>query len=59
PEFPVTNGEGLKPYIASLPTDSSFQSAERQRVVEVLTRDGSYEVPQAAPVRRPVKRRAS
>jgi hypothetical protein len=59
PEFPVTNGEGLKPYIASLPTDSSFQSAERQRVVEVLTRDGSYEVPQAAPVRRPVKRRAA
>jgi hypothetical protein len=59
PEFPVTNGEGLKPYIASLPSDSSLQTAERQQVVELLTRDGAYEVPQAAPVRRPVKRRAA
>ena len=59
PEFPVTNGEGLKPYIASLPTDPSFQSADRQRAVELLTRDGAYEVPQATPVRRPVKRRAA
>src|SRR5688572_8918482 len=59
PNFPVTNGEGLKPYIASLPVDSSLQSADRQRIVEVLTRDGSFEVPQAAPTRRPVKRRAA
>ncbi len=59
PEFPVTNREGLKPYIASLPVDSSLQSPDRQRVVELLTRGGAFEAPPAAPVRRPVKRRAA
>jgi hypothetical protein len=59
PDFPVTNADGLKPYITSLPADSGLQAAERQRVVELLTRDGSYEAPQAAPTRRPVKRRAA
>jgi hypothetical protein len=59
PDFPVTNGEGLKPYIASLPVDRSLQPAERQRLIEVLTRDGTFEEPQAAPTRRPVKRRAA
>ena len=59
PDFPVTNGEGLKPYIASLPADSGQQGADRQRLVELLTRDGSFEAPQAAPTRRPVKRRAA
>src|SRR5215207_2007903 len=59
PDFPVTNAEGLKPYIASLPTDAGLQAADRQRVVELLTRDGSFEVPQAGPTRRPVKRRAA
>ncbi len=59
PDFPVTNAEGLKPYIALLPADAGLQATDRQRVVEVLTRDGSFEVPQAAPTRRPVKRRAA
>ena len=59
PDFPVTNAEGLKPYIASLPADARLQATERQRVVELLTRDGSFEAPQAAPTRRPVKRRAA
>ena len=59
PDFPVTNAEGLKPYIASLSGDGGFQTADRQRVVELLTRDGAFEVPQATPTRRPVKRRAA
>ena len=59
PEFPVTNGDGLKPYITSLPADSALQSGERQRIVELLSRDGAFEAPPAPPVRRPVKRRAA
>jgi hypothetical protein len=59
PDFPVTNAEGLKPYIASLPADPSLQSAERQRLLDLLLRDGAFEAPQAAPTRRPVKRRAA
>jgi hypothetical protein len=59
PDFPVTNGDGLKPYIASLPADTTLQSAERQQLVEVLTRNGAYDTPEAAPTRRPVKRRAA
>ncbi len=59
PDFPVTNAEGLKPYVASLPADAGLQTADRQRVVELLTRNGSFEIPQAAPTRRPVKRRAA
>jgi hypothetical protein len=59
PDFPVTNADGLKPYIASLSVDAGLQAADRQRVVELLTRDGSFEVPQVAPTRRPVKRRAA
>jgi nuclease-like protein len=59
PDFPVTNAEGLKPYIASLSSDGGLQAADRQRVVELLTRDGAFEVPQATPPRRPVKRRAA
>jgi hypothetical protein len=59
PDFPVTNADGLKPYIASLPADAGLQAVDRQRVVELLTRDGAFEAPQAAPTRRPVKRRAA
>jgi hypothetical protein len=59
PEFPVTNAEGLKPFIASLPANTGLPSGDRQRVVELVTRDGSFEVPQVAPTRRPVKRRAA
>lgn len=59
PEFPVTNAEGLKPYIASLPADPRLQPAERQRIVELLTRDGAFEAPQAVATRRPVKRKAA
>jgi hypothetical protein len=59
PEFPVTNAEGLRPYIASLPSDSSLQSTERQRLVDILTSEGKFEVPVSAPTRRPVKRKAA
>src|SRR5215210_8994348 len=58
PDFPVTNADGLKPYIASLSADAGLQVTDRRRVVESLTRDGSFEAPQAVPTRRPVKRRA-
>jgi hypothetical protein len=44
---------------AAVPTDSGLSTADRQRVVDLLTRDGSFEAPQAAPTRRPVKRRAA
>src|SRR5215217_239911 len=56
PDYPVTNAEGLKPYIASLPGNSKLQVTERQLVVDVLTRDGSFAAPQVPPTRRPVKR---
>jgi hypothetical protein len=59
PDFPVTNGEGLRPYIQSLPIDATLQPAERQRLVEVFTREGSFETPQVVTTRRPVKRRAA
>ena len=59
PDFPVTNGEGLLPYIQSLPADASLHATERQRLIELLTREGSFETPQAVSTRRPVKRRAA
>ncbi|MGH2616591.1 MAG: hypothetical protein ACRDJC_15235 [Thermomicrobiales bacterium] len=59
PDYPVTNGEGLQPYISSLPSDSSLQPAARQRIVDALTSEGTFEAPAAAPTRRPVKRRAA
>ncbi len=59
PDFPVTNAEGLKPYIASLPPDSSLQPAERQKLVAMMTAEGAFEAPSVAPTRRPVKRRAA
>jgi hypothetical protein len=59
PDFPVTNADGLRPYIASLSTDAGLQVTDRRRVIELLTRDGSFEVPEATPTRRPVKRRAA
>jgi hypothetical protein len=59
PEYPVTNGEGLAPYVGSLSTQATLQPVERQRLVELLTAEGTFETPQAAPTRRPVKRRAA
>jgi hypothetical protein len=59
PEYPVTNGDGLRPYIAALPGDSSLQSVERQRLIDILIRDGNFDVPLVAPTRRPVKRKAA
>jgi hypothetical protein len=59
PDFPVTNADGLKPYITSLSANAGLQAADRQQVVELLTREGSFEAPQAIPTRRPVKRRAA
>jgi len=55
----VTNGDGLRPYIAALPSDSSLQGAERQRLIDILTRDGNFEIPVVTPTRRPVKRKAA
>jgi hypothetical protein len=59
PDFPVTNADGIRPYIASLPADSSLHTAERQRIVDVLTEHGTFETPEAVSTRRPVKRRAA
>lgn len=59
PEFPVTNGEGLAAYMSSLPAQPALQPAERQRLVDVLTAEGTFEAPAATPTRRPVKRRAA
>lgn len=59
PDYPVTNGDGLAPYVTSLPAQPPLQPAERQRLIEIITAEGTYETPQAAPTRRPVKRRAA
>jgi hypothetical protein len=59
PEFPVTNADGLKPYIASLPVAQELRAADRQAVVDRLVAHGTFEIPQAAPTRRPVKRKAA
>jgi hypothetical protein len=48
-----------RPRVAPMRADPGLQAADRQRVVELLTRDGTFEAPQAAPTRRPVKRRAA
>jgi hypothetical protein len=59
PEFPVTNAEGLKPYIASLPADAEFRPTDRQAIVDALIEGGTFDVPQVATTRRPVKRRVA
>lgn len=59
PDFPVTNADGLKPYIASLPADLDLRTVDRQKLVDALTEEGAFEAPQAEPTRRPVKRRAA
>lgn len=59
PDYPVTNGEGLRPYIQSLPTDPEFRTADRAAVVEALTANGEFEAPVVEPTKRPVKRRVA
>jgi hypothetical protein len=59
PEFPVTNGEGLRPFIQSLPADPEFRTVDRLAVVEALTANGEFEAPVAEPTKRPVKRRVA
>lgn len=59
PEFPVTNGEGLRPYIQSLPADAEFRTADRTAVVEALIANSEFEAPVAEPTKRPVKRRVA
>lgn len=59
PDFPVLHGDELPQFITDLPTDATFTTRERDRVIELL---GGGETPdtQRAPVRRrPVKRRAA
>src|SRR4051794_18562814 len=43
PDYPVTNADGLKPYITSLSADARQQAMDRQRAVELLTREGTFE----------------
>ncbi len=59
PDYPVTNADGLKPYIASLQTVTDLRTSDRQRIVEALIGQGTFEIPQAAPKPRPVKRRVA
>jgi hypothetical protein len=67
PDYPVTNADGLRRYIVSLPADEDFRAADRDRVVAALTAEGSFETPQVAarsrprPVKRPraAKRRVA
>ena len=59
PDFPVTNAEGLKPFVSMLPADPDYRTADRQAVLDQLIAERSFEAPQAEPVRRPVKRRAA
>jgi len=59
PDYPVTNGDGLKPYIASLQLVSELRTSDRQRIVDALIQQGTFQVPQAAPKPRPVKRRVA
>lgn len=59
PDFPVTNAEGLRPFIASLPAREEFRTAERDKVVTALTAEGTFEAPQAVTRPRPVKRRVA
>ncbi len=64
PDFDVTNGDGLRNYIESktvdsLEADSSLTSSERQLCVEILTAEGTFELPVEEPTRRPVKKKAA
>lgn len=59
PDFPVTNADGLKPFIASLPADPGLRTIDRQEIIDALIAEGAFEAPQAAPTRRPVKRRVA
>ncbi len=59
PDFPVTNAEGLKPFITSLSAEPALRTTDRQRIVDALIAQGSFEAPEAEPTRRPVKRRAA
>ncbi|MFN8664969.1 MAG: hypothetical protein U0075_24030 [Thermomicrobiales bacterium] len=59
PDFPVTNGDGLRPFISALPASEDFRTPERDKVVAALTAGGAFEVPQAVARPRPVKRRVA
>lgn len=59
PDFPVTNGEGLKPFLSSLPADARLKTSDRDRIVEALTAGGDFEAPQVVQKPRPVKRRVA
>lgn len=59
PDFPVTNADGLKPFISSLPADPEMRTIDRQSMVDALIKEGAFETPIIEPTRRPVKRRAA
>lgn len=59
PEFPVVNGEGLEPYVRSLPADAEFVPATRQATIALLAQGNEGETAKPATTRRPVKRRAA
>lgn len=59
PDYPVLHGEEVPAFVLSLPADPTFTTAERDRLVGLLSE--GEEVQQQAPQvrRRPVKRRAA
>ncbi|HWK80915.1 MAG TPA: NERD domain-containing protein [Thermomicrobiales bacterium] len=59
PDYPVLHGEEVPGFVISLPADPSFTTAERERLVSLLS--AGEEVQQETPQtrRRPVKRRAA
>jgi hypothetical protein len=60
PDFPVTNADGLRPFISAQPAREVFRTAERDKLIAALTAGGTFDVPQQAVARpRPVKRRVA
>ena len=59
PDFPVTNAEGLPEFVRSLPEVASLKPSDRKALADLFGEGMAVEQPQAAPRRRPVKRRAA
>jgi hypothetical protein len=59
PDYPVTNADGLPEYLRSIDRTDELASAERERLIELLSQGEELEVPQRSQRRRPVKRRAA
>lgn len=59
PDYPVLLADELPEYVRTLPADPSLRQAERQRLLEVLSRGEELETNAPKARRRPVKRRAA